>query len=58
MALGMVHWEIVLGSALGGLIAAPLAAYICKKLPTRLLMALVGILLMLLTLRNLGILRL
>jgi len=40
MALGMVHWKIVLG------------------LPTRLLTALVSILLMLLALRNLGILRL
>jgi len=58
MTLGVVHWEIVLGLALGGLIAAPLAAYVCKKLPTRLLMALVGILLTLLTLRNIGILRL
>ena len=58
MALGMIQWQIVLGLALGGLIAAPLAAYLCKKLPTRLLMALVGILLMLLTFRNLGILRL
>ena len=57
MALGMVHWEIVLGSVLGGLVAAPLAAYACKKLPTRPLMALVGALLMLLTLRNLGVLR-
>ena len=58
MALGMIQWEMVLGLALGGLIAAPLAAYACRKLPTRLLMALVGILLMLLTLRNLGIIRL
>jgi len=58
MALGMIQWEIVLGLALGGLIAAPLAAYACRKLPTRLLMALVGMLLILLTLRNLGILRL
>ena len=58
MALGVIHWEMVLGLALGGLVAAPLAAYVCKKLPTRLLMALVGILLTLLTLRNIGILRL
>jgi len=58
IALGMIQWEIVLGLALGGLLAAPLAAYACKKLPTRLLMALVGALLMLLTLRNLGILKL
>jgi len=56
MALDIVHWEIVLGSVLGELIAAPLAAYICKNCPPGL--ALVGILLMFLTLRNLGILRL
>ena len=58
MALGMVDWKIILGLVLGGLIAAPFAAYVCKKLPSRLLMALVGILLMFLTLRNVGILRL
>jgi len=57
IVLGMFQWEIVLGLALGGVITAPLAAYVCKKLPTRLLMALIGILLMFLTLRNLGILR-
>jgi len=50
IALGMVQWEIVLGLTLGGVIAAPLAANVCKKLPTRLLMALIGILLMFLTL--------
>ena len=58
MALRMIRWEIVLGLALGGLLAAPLAAYACKKLPTRLLMTIVGALLMLLTLRNLSIVRL
>ena len=58
MALGMIQWEIVLGLALGGLIAAPLAAYLCKKLPTRLLMALIGILLIFLALKNMRILRL
>ena len=50
----MVQWEIVVGLALGGVIAAPLTIYVCKKLPTRLLMALISILLMFLTLRNLA----
>jgi len=54
----MVQWEIVLGLDLRGVIAAPPAAYVCKKLPTRLLTALIGILLMFLTLRNLGTIRL
>jgi uncharacterized membrane protein YfcA len=58
IALGMIDLKIVLGLALGGLIAAPFAAYLCKKLPTRLLMALVGILLVFITLRDMGILRL
>jgi hypothetical protein len=58
IALGMIDLKIVLGLALGGLIAAPFAAYLCKKLPTRLLMALIGILLVFITLRNMGILRL
>jgi len=40
----MVRWEIVLGLALGEVIAVLPAANVCKKLPTRLLMALIGIL--------------
>jgi uncharacterized membrane protein YfcA len=56
IALGIIDWKIVLGLALGGLAASPLAAYLCKKLPTRLLMALVGILLALITLKNMKIL--
>jgi len=55
IALRVVDWKIVLGLALGDLVAAPLAAYLCKKLPTRLLMSLVGIMIMIITLRNLGI---
>ena len=51
IALGMVNWKIILGLALGGLVAEPFAAYVCKKLLSRLLMDLVGILLMFITLR-------
>ena len=51
IALGMVNWKIILGLALGGLVAEPFAAYVCKKLLSRLLMDPVGILLMFITLR-------
>lgn len=47
------HWQIVLGLFIGGVIAAPLAAYACKRLPTRLLMILVGILIIIMSIRTL-----
>jgi len=53
MALGMLDWKMILGLALGGLLAAPFAAYICKKAPTKILMVLVGATLVVLALRNL-----
>ncbi|MCK4482561.1 sulfite exporter TauE/SafE family protein, partial [Candidatus Bathyarchaeota archaeon] len=40
--LGITHLEIIIGLIIGGVIAAPLAAYTCKKLPPRILMAIVG----------------
>lgn len=40
--LGLLHLEIITGLIIGGVIAAPLAAYTCRKLPTRLLMTIVG----------------
>lgn len=36
------HWEKVAGLLTGGILAAPLAAYACKKIPTRILMVMVG----------------
>mgnify|MGYP000244573939 CR=1 FL=1 len=50
--LKTMAWEIVVGLAIGGLIAAPLAAYICKRLPTRILMMIVGSLIILLGVKN------
>jgi uncharacterized membrane protein YfcA len=49
--LGLKNLNIVIGLVLGGIIAAPLAAYVCRKLPPRLLMILVGSLIILLSLR-------
>ena len=36
-------WPIILGVALGGVIAAPFAAWLCKKLPVKPLLGFVGI---------------
>ena len=37
------YWRVIVGLVIGGLICAPLAAFACKKLPQRILSALVGI---------------
>ena len=59
LALGSAltqHWEIIVGLLSGGMLAAPLAAYVCQKLPTRALMGLVGTVIVLLSLRTLYLL--
>jgi len=43
-AIGVQHWNIVLGLALGGLCAAPVAGYLAKRVPHRPMMAAVGLL--------------
>ncbi len=52
LTLGFVHWSVVLGLLIGGGIAAPLAAMVTKKLPVKTLMGLVGIIIVLLSLRT------
>lgn len=49
----MSYSGIILAMIIGGVIAAPLAAYLCIKLPTRPLMAAVGILIISLNIWNL-----
>jgi uncharacterized membrane protein YfcA len=44
------RWDVVYALLIGGVMAAPLAAFICKKLPKRLLGILVGILVIILNL--------
>lgn len=46
-------WPVILGVAIGGFFAAPFAAVVCKKLPTRPLLAIVGGVIVLLNLYNL-----
>ena len=53
ITIGLTHWQLILGLLLGGVIASPLAAIICKKLPAKSLMLMVGVLILLLSLRTL-----
>ena len=50
--LGLVHWQVIVGLLIGGVLAAPLAAYVCKRLPARALMIIVGTLIMVLSVRT------
>ncbi|HEY8462483.1 MAG TPA: sulfite exporter TauE/SafE family protein [Bacillota bacterium] len=47
------HWKAVAGLALGGMLAAPLAAFGCKKIAPRVLMFLVGALIIFLNIKSL-----
>src|SRR5512145_1703287 len=46
------YWQIILGLLIGGGIAAPLAARVTKKLPLKALMIMVGVLIILLSIRT------
>lgn len=52
LALGLVHWKVIVGLTIGGVTAAPLAAYVCKRLPARALMIMVGVLIVALSVRT------
>ena len=47
------RWDLVGALLIGGVIAAPIAAYLCRKLPTKALGILIGLLLISLNLRTL-----
>jgi len=44
LTIGLRNWQMIAALALGGLPAAPVAAWACKHLPLRRMMALVGLL--------------
>ncbi|MCS6816019.1 MAG: sulfite exporter TauE/SafE family protein [Blastocatellia bacterium] len=52
VVLRWVHWPVAIGLLIGGVLAAPLAAYMCRRLPARVLMGLVGVLILVLSLRT------
>ena len=46
------EWDLVIALLIGGIIAAPIAAYLCKRMPTKLLGILIGLILIGLNLRT------
>jgi uncharacterized membrane protein YfcA len=55
LALGIEHWPIILALIVGGALAAPLGAYAARHFPERVMMALVGVVVLGLSLRSLAI---
>ena len=53
IGLEAFRWDIVVTLLVGGVIAAPVAAWVCKKLPHRMMGILIGVLLILLNVRTL-----
>jgi uncharacterized membrane protein YfcA len=53
VTVGISHWQVILALALGGLLAAPMAAWACTRLPTKPFMVLVGLLIVGLSIRTL-----
>ncbi|MGC8988508.1 MAG: sulfite exporter TauE/SafE family protein [Verrucomicrobiia bacterium] len=52
LSLGLSHWSIFLGLAVGGVLAAPIGAWACKRIPVKPFMILIGILVIALSLRT------
>ena len=52
LMIGLELWPIILGLVLGGVLAAPFGAYITRRLPDRPLMILVGVVIILLSVRE------
>ena len=53
LTIGLSNWQMILALALGGLPAAPIGAWACKHLPVKRLMVIVGLLVIVLSLRTL-----
>jgi len=51
VTIGVGYWPMILALTSGGATAAPLAAWLCKELPTRVLMFTIGVLIILLSIR-------
>ena len=51
--IGLGHWQVVLGLALGGVVAAPLGAWLVKRAPVKPMLLLVGALVIVISCRTL-----
>lgn len=50
---GFTHWTVIAGLIVGGLFAAPFAAWLCSKLPAKVLLIIVGVMISFLSIINL-----
>jgi hypothetical protein len=53
LTIGLSYWHAIAGLAIGGAMAAPVAAFMCGKVPARGFMAVVGVLIVVLSVRSL-----
>lgn len=49
--IGFSHWQVILGLILGGMVAAPIAANLSRKLPIKTMMIMVGTIVIIVSLR-------
>jgi uncharacterized protein len=52
LSLGLINWQVILGLAVGGVLAAPIGAWVCKRIPVKPFMIFIGILVIALSLRT------
>lgn len=50
--IGFTHWSVIFGLIIGGVIAAPIGAFMANKIPTKAMMILVGILIIITSLKR------
>lgn len=53
ITIGLVHWTVIIGLLIGGMVAAPLGAFFTQRISIKPMMMLVGILVILLNVRTL-----
>ena len=53
--VGVQHGTVIVGLVVGGVIAAPFAAYLCRRIPPKILMVAVGVIIIALSIRNIAI---
>ncbi|TDU68016.1 hypothetical protein EI77_03133 [Prosthecobacter fusiformis] len=53
IGIGLSHWNVILGLAAGGVVAAPLGAWVCKHVPQRPFLVVVGLVVIGLSVRTL-----
>ena len=49
--IGISHWNIIAGLVIGGVIAAPIAALAARRLPLKTMMVIVGVLIIIVSIR-------